>query len=238
MNFLYFGVTVGVVAIVLAAVMNSAHLTPEAQFWWNWWATALAGIGALSASAVALFGQAFRAKYFPPVLSLKVRCPEGVRVPVRLHSGSGEHEASDPEDARFYHITVSNSRRWSPATEVQVFLVAIDTLGLDGEVRQLWVGETPMRWRGQEYSPVARKIGTDWDCDICRIVKGKGLALSPLVVPYNLPVGHSGPCVLILALQARAMEADSDAVCVQIAWDGKWEDGAQEMRNHMTFKMH
>jgi len=35
-------------------------VTPETQFWWNWWVNAAVAFGTLTAAFVALFGQAFR----------------------------------------------------------------------------------------------------------------------------------------------------------------------------------
>jgi hypothetical protein len=37
----------------------------------------------------------------------------------------------------------------------------------------------------------------------------------------------------VLSLQAQAAESDSPVVRVKITWDGKWEDGAKEMRRHL-----
>jgi hypothetical protein len=35
------------------------------SFWWNWWINAAVAVATFLAVLVALFGQAFRAKFFP-----------------------------------------------------------------------------------------------------------------------------------------------------------------------------
>lgn len=75
------------------------------------------------------------------------------------------------------------------------------------------------------------------DCDLFNIVKGKWIELLPLIKPLNLNVQHKENSLVVLSLQARANEADSAILCVQISWDGKWEDGAQEMKRHLIAKV-
>lgn len=215
-------------------------MTTDAQFWWNWWVAVAAAFGTITTVVVALFGQAFRTKFFPPRLALQLLSPEGERTQVRLewyeHGVSGVAQ-SRMEDARYYHLRVSNKRRWSPANNVQVFLVRVEEPGPDGDLQLKWIGDVPMRWRHQEVFPPVRPIGPAADCDLCCVVKGKWLELLPLIAPFNLEVKRRERCVVVLSLQARGNESDSSIVRVQISWDGGWEDGAQEMKHHLTVKL-
>jgi hypothetical protein len=58
------------------------------------------------------------------------------------------------------------------------------------------------------------------------------MELHPLVMPLNLEVRKRQPCILVATLQAQSSEGDSAFIRMRISWDGKWHDGAQEMRNH------
>ncbi len=212
-------------------------MTPDIQFWWNWWVSVAVAIGTIATVIVALFGQGFRSKFFPPQLVLKLAVTEGEKARVRLAWLDQGEPKERWEDARYYHLRVSNERRWSPANNVQVFLIRMEEQGPDSELQITWSGEVPMRWRLQEVFPPARTIGPAADCDLCSVVKGKWLELLPLVAPYNMDVKRRQKSLVVLSLQARGNEADSPILRVQISWDGGWEDGAQEMKRHLVVKV-
>ena len=212
-------------------------MTPCTQFWWNWWVSVAVAFGTITAVCVALFGQAFRSKFFPPRLVLKLAVPEGEKEKVQLTWFEQGEQKERQEDSRCYHIRVSNQRRWSPANGVQVFLIRTEEPGPDGELQVKWIGETPMRWRDQELFPLTRTIGPSTDCDLCRVVKGKWLELLPLIAHYTLDVKRREKSLVVLSLQVRANEVDSAILRVQISWDGGWDDGVQEMKHHLMVKV-
>jgi hypothetical protein len=45
-------------------------LGAEQQFWWNWWVSFAIAFGTITAVLVALFGDWFKARIFPPKLRL------------------------------------------------------------------------------------------------------------------------------------------------------------------------
>lgn len=209
----------------------------EEQFWLNWWVNIAVAIGTISAVIVALFGQAFRAKFFPPKLALKLIHPEGEKTKQRLTWFDGNQQKERWEDVRYYHVQVQNYRRWSPANQTQVFLTKLEEPGPDDDLQVTWRGDIPIGWRHQDVHPTARTIGPAADCDLCSVVKGKWLQLHPLVTPYNLNAQRGEKSILVLTLQARSNEGDSSLVRIQIAWDGEWNDGADEMKRHLTVKV-
>lgn len=196
-----------------------------------------AAFGTIATVIVALFGQAFRTKFFPPRLTLQLLAAEGEKAKVRLAWLEQGVPKERWEDARYYHLQVSNKRRWSPASNVQVFLMRVEEPGPDGDLQLRWTGDIPMRWRHQEVFPPTRPIGPSADSDLCSVVKGKWLELLPLVAPFNLEIKRREKCLVVLSLQARGNEADSPILRVQISWDGGWEDGAQEMKRHLVVKV-
>lgn len=209
-------------------------MSDEHHFWLNWFVNVGVAIGTFAVALVALFGEYFRSKFFPPQLQLRLLRPEGEKTCVRL-SSFGEEEVKERwEDARYYHLNVVNLRRWSPATQVQVFLMRVEEPGPDGEPQVAWSGDVPIRWRHQEVFPPARTVGPSADCDLCSVSKGKWLKIHPLVVPTNLNACRREKTILFVSLQARSNQADSPIIRVQISWDGSWEDGNQEMKRHLT----
>ena len=131
-------------------------------------------------------------------------------------------------------MRVSNERRWSPCTQVQVFLLRVEEPDAAGVFKVKWLGEIPIRWRNQEIKPLVQTIGRVEDGDLCSVVKEKGFALQPLFNSYALDASRDTACQLIATLQARGVETDSNLLRVKISWDGKWSDDAGEMAHHMV----
>ena len=211
-------------------------MTPDGQFWWNWWIQFGVATGTFAVALVALFGEALRSKLFPPLLSLQLLRPEGERTRIKITTPPAEGSTHRKEDARVYHVHVVNERRWSPAHQVQVFLMRLEEPGPDGELAVTWVGDLPIRWRNQEVFPLARTIGPSADCDLCTVIKDKCVEIHPLVVPFNLEIRRSGKVVMVASLQARGNQANSEVLRVHISWDGGWEAGDQEMKRHLVVK--
>lgn len=91
---------------------------------------------------VALFGDRFRTRIFRPELEMRLLGSKGEKARVILSSidpKTGE-QRSRQEDARYYHVSVSNvSRgRWPAATLVQVYLLRVEEPVADGD--SVWCG--------------------------------------------------------------------------------------------------
>ncbi len=212
-------------------------LSSISQFWLNWWVQLAVAIATVSAVLVALFGQGFRAKFFPPQLSLALANSDGEKTRVQLRWIENDIENERMEDSRYYRIRVTNARRWSPANQVQVVLLQVEEPAADGQFTSSWVGDLPLIWKHQPVFPVLRTIGPDSDVDLCSVVKDKWLQLHPLIPPFDLEVRRRDSARMILSLQARANESDSQVIRVEISWDGKWHDGTQEMKTHLIVKV-
>jgi hypothetical protein len=202
---------------------------PQWQFWWNWWINFAVALATFAAAIVALFGEWLRSKMFPARLKLSLLNANGEKG--RIAHGDRQ------ENARFYHVRVENTNRFvSTAKDVQVFLIRIEEPGPDDELQIVWSGEIPMRWRNQEVSALTKAIGHATDCDLCSVGENRWLSLSPLIVPLSMNARREGPCKMVVSLQARSQQADSPALRVQIAWDGAWDLGDNEMRRHLTVR--
>ena len=77
-------------------------------------------------------------------------------------------------------------------------------------------------------------VGRAEDGDLCSVVEGKWLELQPLFNSFALDAKRDTACKLLVTLQARGVEADSNLLRVKISWDGKWSDDAGEMAHHMV----
>jgi hypothetical protein len=209
-------------------------MNPECQFWWNWWVQFAVAVGTFltvaAALFIALYGEKLRAKYFPPLLSLKLGKPEGERTQLKDQNGAYI------DDVRYYYVEVSNARRWSRADQTQVFLIRIEEPGPSGNLQITWSGDIPIRWRNQEIVPLLRTVGPSADCDFCRVERNGGLWLMPLIIPNNLNAHRTGHCTFVATLQARSTLVDSEFLRILVAWDGGWDDGVEEMKSHLNIK--
>jgi len=203
------------------------------DFWWNWGVNAAVAIGTFAAVLVALFGQAFRAKFFPPQLSVSLLNAEGEKAVTRLRWEENGQLRERDEDCRYYHLRVANDRRWSPANQVQVVLLQVEEPGHRGEMKIVWTGAVPLGWRHQQLYPASRAIGAPADVDLCSVIKGKWLQIHPMIIPFNLDVQRTEPCKFVMVVQAQGSEGDSPVMRATISWDGKWHDGSREMLDHL-----
>ncbi len=208
-------------------------MEPTSHFWPNFWSAATA-VGTIGAVVVALFGNWLRAHLTPPKLTLRLKDERGTKTPVTITAPSDGSQRQT--EGRWYHATVENRRRWSPAHGVQVFLLRLEEPDAAGEDQVTWVGSIPLRWRHQEIHPLALLIGPSEECDLCSVIRDKWVELHPLIVPHALNHRRGGKCQLIVILQARSVEADFNLLRVRIAWDGVWSDDADEMAHHMVVR--
>jgi hypothetical protein len=201
----------------------------------------LTALGTVGVVVVALWGDYFKSKLFPPKLELKVlNATRGQRTKETLRIRALPQFAGQPvtreEDAVYFYLTVSNPQRWNAASEVQVYLLQIEEPGPDGELIPKWSSELPLQWHLHEINPLPRRVGKSADAVLLSVVKEKWLRLHPLVIPNNLTVMYREQCHIVATFQAKSHEADSNTVRVQIDWNGGWHDGDEEMQAHLRIK--
>jgi hypothetical protein len=186
-------------------------------FWWNWYVQLAVAVGTVGAVIVAIYS-IFRKRL--PRLDFGLLRPKGERT--RL--------TDTGEDVRYYHLRVWNENRFVPGDDAQVFITRIEDL----HRKTIWLGNLPLRWRDQEFVPLFQKVGSEKHADLCRIGQQNGLTLLPLYEPNNFTVNYPGRCHLILWVQARSNQADSDPLKVEINWNGIWDDDDKTMLDHIT----
>lgn len=208
----------------------SAIATP----WWRIAIDVAIAVGTVGAVVVALFGQAFRGKFFPPKLTLSLANALGEATRVTITPPSGSPTQPREEEARYYHLRARNLRTWSPATDARVVLLRVEEPGPDGNLQVRWTGDIPLSWRHGTVFPPFRVIGPDVFADLCGVVRGKWLHLAALMSPHNLETIRRTRTDLVVSVQLHATQANSDVLRIRISWDGGFASGAHEMRRHLT----
>jgi hypothetical protein len=211
-----------------------ASQTPFDSSPYEFWIRFAGVIATFLAVLVALFGEVARKKFFAPKLRLRFDDPKGEGTTVRLTRTDAVIPQQKDLKARFYHLLVTNGRRWSPATQVQVLLLGVEEPRADGQFTPVWSGDIPVGWKNQEFFPPSRTLGPNSYIDLCSVREDGTFQLYPLFQPNNLRrVWKSERVRLRLSFQARSNESDSNVLRLEINWDGLWEDGAEEMRRHL-----
>src|SRR5262245_32447925 len=100
----------------------------------------------------------------------------------------------------------------------------------------IWQGEVPLVWSHQAFQPITQTFGPPYEADLCCVVKNANspsgpheFKLSPLFRSFRRRADWNSACKIAVLVQARATEGDSNALRVEIAWDGQWSDDSVEM---------
>jgi len=205
----------------------------------RFWVSVVAAVGTLTAVIVALFMRELRAKFRPPKLVVELSRENGLAVTAHLFPpGQAIPVEYKPEKSRYYHLKVSNPRRKADAVQnVTVTLLGVERKQTDGQYHPMWTGDIPMAWRNDMTGVEKKVVGTWAESDLCSVVRDKFLDLHVKVMPNHLKwryeVGEDTPVDIIVTVQARGNEVDSEVSRWRIFWDGQWEDGDVEMRRHL-----
>ena len=197
----------------------------------------IGAIGPWVVAIVAIWGDKVRSWAFRPKLKIGLLDPRGEHAKQRISQiVEGKLQESEIE-TRWYHIRLTNesTARYPAAKETQVVLSRVEKPGpAGGPPQAIYEGALPLRWQHQETDPALRRtVGPEAVADLF-FVNAKGfLYLTPIIIPYNFPGEHRGQTKLWVTLQARSVEVDSNALRVEIAWDGQWDRGEEEMAKHL-----
>jgi hypothetical protein len=158
--------------LILAALSGCDGWSPSptAQFWLNWTVYLLSGVGTVGAVCVALFREFILSRLLPSRLRLSLRTD---RPPISFRTVETARGPVTKQE-RFYHLRLSNGRRWAPVKSVRAVITRIDQKHKDGSYEMRWGGETPMRWEHQEFVPVTRAVGPEGYVDLCFLTEGNG----------------------------------------------------------------
>jgi hypothetical protein len=203
----------------------------DTRFGWNLFVNILVAVGTLGTVVVALFGTAIKNKWWSPIFEASLPDPRGQKTPVKDDKGNSG-------TTRYYHLRISNTRRWSNATGAALYLVRIDEPGPNGEFQMKWTGDLPVSCRHQNFYPLARDIGSPIDYDLCSIAKEDSrLELHPIILGYDIELVRRGHQKLIAWFQVKCLECESPIIKVRVSWDGKWDDGEAEMAAHFDLTL-
>jgi hypothetical protein len=214
---------------------------PDPHFYWNWGVQIATAAATFLAVLAALFLDWFRAKFFPPVLRLRLVNMRGAP-PTPIYVVTQGNPVAYTSVSRWYHVEVTNDRRMSPAKDTQVCLLAFSIPNAAGDYVETQIGAIPLKVRNEGVVTPGRIIGPTLEFDLCSVIRDTAPGGRPAVEFQTVAIltamtsRHLQPFKTVLKLQARSIEADSNLLHVEIIWDGQWADDTQVMANHLVIK--
>jgi len=188
-------------------------------------------VGTVAVAILAIWGDRVRHLFgLGPRLHVSLDDPEGESIAIA--EGAGR---STP--ARYYHIRVKNSHRWSQATNVRVVIVGLSRPAADGTLApQPLSGPLQLMWRFSAFHPNYSTVGPDDIADLGFMKKGKAFILTPFVTPANFRGSLARNERLQVVVQATADNAESKPITIDVNWDGMWADDATDMAKHLVVR--
>jgi hypothetical protein len=188
-------------------------------------------VGTIAVAVLAVWGEPIR--YFfgvRPRLRLVLHDPMGE--PIAISEADGSTTPS-----RYYHVRVFNRFKSIEARNVRVVIVRLARPAADGSmVAQPLAGPLQLMWRFSALHAPSAVVGSEDFSDLGYLKKGEHFRLTPFVAPNNFPGSLKPGERLIVELKALADNAESQSLCIEVSWDGKWDDDSAAMANHLVVK--
>jgi len=188
----------------------------------------LQGLTVLAAVAVviiAIWGEWIRQLWASPKLSL------------RLHEPSlTSHNTG--QMGWYYLLRVSNQRRRSPAKNVRVMLTNVLKKVPDGRWQDVtFSGPVQAFWRWHTQRPQFLTVGPEEDASFGQILEGAVFKLQLYTRPNNLDHTILADDPRRLVFKAVSDVTESEPITIEVAWDGQWVEGREEMARHLVVKV-
>jgi len=199
---------------------------------WGWYiGVEIAGVLAtLLLAVIAIWGPAIKACLLAPKLELFLHDPEGDRIDMRAADGT-------TVPSRWYHLRLTNKRRFAVAHNARVVVTAISRPAADHSMElQRRSGPIQLVWQHGRLLPQYLTLGPDRICDLGRLEKDNAFRLELMLVPNN-----ADPCVrkgeeMWVEVVGQADETETKPLLLSITWDGTWSEDTSDMKKHLVVK--
>lgn len=190
---------------------------------------ALVAFGTIAVAVLAIWGEWFRHKWAGPKPKLE---PHNFRGSVTtLTVQAGNQTARLP--AIYYHLKVTNGRKWSAVHNCRVFLKQLHRRGPDGEFHAvLLVVPLQYVWAPAEWAPIEQSFATEAVLDFGRLVKGSNVFEPTFYVTsanFQGFVAANEAVRYTLQIVAENYGEISEQI-FEVAWDGNFSENLDQMR--------
>jgi len=202
----------------------------DGQFIWYIGVQIAAAVATLVLAVVAIWGVAIKARLVGPKLELVLHDPEGD--PIEMHAKDGSIHP-----ARWYHLRLTNKRRFATAHNARVVVTVISRPAADGTVDMCpCPGPLQLFWQYPATLPQYLTLGPDRICDLGYLTKDEKFKLALMVTPHNTDPYLAAKEEMYVEVVGQADEAESKPLRLRISWDGLWEEDTAKMTKHLVVK--
>ncbi len=189
----------------------------------------LTAFGTIAVAVLAIWGDYFRHRWVPPKLAVELDNPRG-----------DLNRWANGMRVIYYHLKVTNKRKWSVARNCRVLLKQISRRGPDGEFRRLpFYVPRQFMWGPSESTSTVIDLSDEQLLDFGFINEGEGQKFQPTLYSIpNLFEGYVGPNESVrysLEIVADGFKGKEYRV-FEVAWNGKWTDNLDEMAKDLIMK--
>jgi hypothetical protein len=197
-------------------------MATSANTCWSIAFDALVALGTITVAALAIWGEWFRHKWAGPKPKLE---PHNFRGSVTTLT------ARFP--AIYYHLKVTNRRKWAAVRNCRVFLKQLHRRGPDGEFRAVPL-VVPLQyvWAPAEWAPIEQSFSTEAVLDFGRLVKGSNVFEPTFYVTsanFQGFVAANEAVRYTLQIVAENYGEISEQI-FEVAWDGNFSENLDQMR--------
>ena len=191
-------------------------------------AKVFAAIGTVTVAILAIWGDKVRAAIAGPKLELELQDARG-NLTVR----------DNQKKTVYYHIRLTNKRRWSPAKHVRVLITGIEKKRPDGTYfPEPLIAPLQLTWAFPQFHELRPTIATSDVCDLGCLDEDAQRFTIPLYVRPNNFRGYVEPgqsMRVSIVASAHNYESKSPLV-LEISWDGIWSSDMDELQRHLVIK--
>lgn len=176
--------------------------------------------------AIAIWGEWFRYHLAPPKLVVGLNEPLGVVVP-----------RNDGTPAWYFHLRVTNQRRWLKARRAIVVCTAIKREDEKGRiVPELLTGRIPLLWAHWNVLGILRDVRGDEVCDLGHIDKddSDGFKLEVAFCPNNMRINLKKDETMYVNLAVESDSCHTAETTFKITYNGEWSDQAGQMFQNLV----
>jgi hypothetical protein len=187
------------------------------------WINSIFAFLTLLAIIAAIWGEKIRQIWTKP--RLKIRLFEPSLTPT-----------TDGTNGWYYLIKVTNERSSSPAKNVRILLTNSYRQGPDNRwMEQRFSGPTQVMWRWPQHTPLYVTVGPAELATFGFLLENaNSFQLQLYSYPNNLQRTIPPREPTRLKFLAVSDTAESKPLIIEVAWDGVWVEGRDEMRDHLV----
>jgi hypothetical protein len=126
---------------------------------------------------------------------------------------------------------------FGPATNVGVHVITVEEERSDHELYEDWKGDVQLKWKHSHFYPQPGYVGKPVEYDLVSVNAEHFVSLHPIAAASSFNRVRTEKFRCRVWVQARATEANSTAIRVEISWDGVWAEATDEMAKHFIVKI-